>query len=426
MTSTYTPTYYTSLHESITSICKTILPFSFKKRRIPAIAAAEQRLSKQQSDNLKWQQEAFHQLLKLMGLCKEAILHENEVHAFRTHLIETITESTIDHEPAVILRDKLIFLQDLFYAKCITEDEYHASKRPLLQRLAVQGAKIIRESDVIVGECDEISNEDWSVVIIDMKEKKQRLLVNTERFVSNNSNGGSSVSAFVSTEKNGNTEEGKDASGYGILRSRDGNIRNKLLLSTENPFWNSCLDGTESETKSILMADNEKQSGDEKGKRKPFGTVFKRNENEEVHRVVHSDEHDPAFDDKEKIKLVKRTWGFGGFRKSKKNKSEDGTVPFPLIEDDQIEETSDIHDLKKFFPSDAVLDVVREIGNFQVAAEEKRQDSKTWTMFNDEENTHPNLFVPQDHSYPMNAHTCFSSSSSIDQGLKYNNPFFEL
>ncbi|KAL6523461.1 hypothetical protein OROGR_017064 [Orobanche gracilis] len=34
---------------------------------------------------------------------------------------------------------------------------------------------------------------------------------------------------------------------------------------------------------------------------------------------------------------------------------------------------------------DAVLDVVREIGNFQVTSEEKRQDSRTWTMFDGEE-----------------------------------------
>ncbi|KAK6131862.1 hypothetical protein DH2020_034385 [Rehmannia glutinosa] len=142
MSNTYTPTYYTSLHDSITSICKTILPFSFKKRRVPAIAAAEQQLSKQQSDNLKWQQESFHQMLKLMGLCKEGILHENEVSAFRAHLIENLTALAVDYEAPVILRDKLIFLQELLHAKCISEDEYHASKRPLLQRLAVQGAKI--------------------------------------------------------------------------------------------------------------------------------------------------------------------------------------------------------------------------------------------------------------------------------------------
>lgn len=111
MVYTYTPTYYSSVHDSITSICKTVLPFSFKKRRLPAIAAAEQRLSKQQSDNLKWQQDSFHQILNLMGLCKEGIVPLNELSAFRTHLLETLIASPIDHEPPSILRDKLIFLQ---------------------------------------------------------------------------------------------------------------------------------------------------------------------------------------------------------------------------------------------------------------------------------------------------------------------------
>lgn len=111
MVYTYTPTYYTSLQESITSICKTILPFSFKKRRHPAIAAAEQRLSKQQSDNLKWQQDSFHQILNLMELCKEGIVPAYEVSTFRTNLLETLIVSLPDHEPPLILRDKLIFLQ---------------------------------------------------------------------------------------------------------------------------------------------------------------------------------------------------------------------------------------------------------------------------------------------------------------------------
>ncbi|MFS7917414.1 hypothetical protein Hanom_Chr03g00188801 [Helianthus anomalus] len=111
MVYTYTPTYYSSLQDSITSICKNILPFSFKKRRLPAIAAAEQRLWKQQSDNLKWQQESFHQILNLMGLFKEGILAEGEVSAFRAHLLDTLVSSPYDHEQPVILRDKLIFLQ---------------------------------------------------------------------------------------------------------------------------------------------------------------------------------------------------------------------------------------------------------------------------------------------------------------------------
>ncbi|KAE8695286.1 Detected protein of confused Function [Hibiscus syriacus] len=103
----YTPTYYT-LHDSITSLCKQILPFSFKKKSLPA---AELRLSKLQSVNLKWQQDSFHQILNLVGLHKEGILGEAEVTAFRTHLLETLIASPTELEQPVILRDKLLFLQ---------------------------------------------------------------------------------------------------------------------------------------------------------------------------------------------------------------------------------------------------------------------------------------------------------------------------
>lgn len=108
MVYTYTPAYYSTLHDSITSLCKTILPFSFKKRRLPA---AEHRLAKLQSDNLKWQQDSYHQILNLMGLHKEGILDEAEVSAFRSNLLETLIASPVEHEQPVILRDKLVFLQ---------------------------------------------------------------------------------------------------------------------------------------------------------------------------------------------------------------------------------------------------------------------------------------------------------------------------
>ena len=108
MVYSYTPTYYSTLHDSITSLCKTLLPFNFKKRRLPA---AEQKLSKLQSDNLKWQQDSFHQMLNLMGLHKEGILAETEVSAFRSHLLETLIASPAEQEQPVILRDKLLFLQ---------------------------------------------------------------------------------------------------------------------------------------------------------------------------------------------------------------------------------------------------------------------------------------------------------------------------
>lgn len=112
MVYTYTPTYYTSLHDSITSLCKTILPFSLKKKRL---AAAEHRLAKLQSDNLKWQQDSFHQILNLMGLHKEGILDEPQLSAFRSNLLDTLIASPAEHEQPVILRDKLVFLQVLIH-----------------------------------------------------------------------------------------------------------------------------------------------------------------------------------------------------------------------------------------------------------------------------------------------------------------------
>lgn len=108
MVYSYTPAYYSTLHDSITSLCKTILPFSFKKRRLQA---ADHKLSKLQSENLKWQQDSFHQMLNLMGLHREGILAETEVVAFRCHLLETLIVSPPEQEQPIILRDKLLFLQ---------------------------------------------------------------------------------------------------------------------------------------------------------------------------------------------------------------------------------------------------------------------------------------------------------------------------
>ncbi|KAL8488475.1 hypothetical protein ACS0TY_024665 [Phlomoides rotata] len=463
MAYTYTPTYYSSLHDSITSICKNILPFSFKKRRLPAIAAAEKLLSKQQSDNLKWQQESFHQILNLMGLCKEGILHEDEVSAFRSHLLETLIASPIDYEPPVILRDKLIFLQELLYSKCISEDEYHASKRPLLQRLAVQGAEI-GETDVIVAPQTKISNE-------------EKCLVNTESLMTKNKakegsnqkkmKGGSSVFAFVSPDKYGKLkeEDDKDAANTNVGG-------NELMCSTENPFWGVNLNEKESESKSILMMESlpEKQGGvSKKGERKPFRALFQQ-------------EDDPVLDNKEKGKLMKKTWGgFDGFKKWKKNKSEDETAPLSLceksdnasyvVENSNGESRKKLHSPADLFVDEAfgenvkkelcriqteldarsarvslssrcdqngnpALNVVRERENSRGAARLEKRNSKRWTTFDDEENSHPNLFAPQDSSsssYSMkqarlsSSRTARSSfnSSSIDKGFKYN-PFFDV
>lgn len=161
MVYTYTPAYYSSLHDTITSLCKSILPFSFKNRRLTS--QQEQKLAKRQSDNLKWQQESFHRILNLIGLQKEGIASEREVAAFRSHLLDTLVSSPADQEPPGLIRDKLLFLQELLYAKCISSEQYHSSKRPLLQRLAVQGVEI-DSRDVIVGGHAGTEEEQWSVI----------------------------------------------------------------------------------------------------------------------------------------------------------------------------------------------------------------------------------------------------------------------
>lgn len=204
----------------------------------------------------------------------------------------------------------------------------------MLQRLAVHGAEI-GERDVIVGAQKMISNEEWSV--IDLKGKK--CLVNSESLTTKKIKGASSVFAFVSPDKYGKLKEDKDASdsGNNNMRPRDRNVmvRNELVSSTENPFWSGRLNEKESESKSILMMESlpeapvmaENQSGSEKRKKKPFRALFQREQKEE-----HDDRDDPALDNKEKGKLVKKTWGFDGFKKWKKNNSEDETAPLSLSE----------------------------------------------------------------------------------------------
>ncbi|XP_041997536.1 uncharacterized protein LOC121747550 isoform X2 [Salvia splendens] len=322
----YKPTYYTSLHDSMSSICKSILPFSLKKKRMPAIAAAEQQRAKEQSDQLKWQQESFHQMHNLMGLCKEGIIQEDEVSAFRAHLLETLITSPVDYEPPVILRDKLIFLQELLYANCISEDEYHASKRPLLQRLAVQGAEI-KETDVTVrGVQKQISNEEWSV--IDLKEEK--CLVKS---ASKKAKGASSVLGFVSPNQYGKKDTSE--SDRKNMRAKD---QNELLRSTENPFWN--------ESRSILLMESVPESekqlcSSEKGKRKPFMAIFQREENDD--------------NNKENGKIVKKTWGF---KKWKKGNVEDERTLLSLPEksDDTKEAQTKKMKNKNGLPADGILD----------------------------------------------------------------------
>ncbi|KAL1553741.1 hypothetical protein AAHA92_14374 [Salvia divinorum] len=316
MVYTHTPTHYTSLQDSITSICKTILPFSLKKRRHPAIAAAEQRLSKQQSDNLKWQQDSFHQILNLMGLSKEGIVPANEVSAFRTHLLDTLVASPADHEPALILRDKLIFLQELLYAKCISEEEYHASKRPLLQRLAVQGAEI-EARNVIVGVLHkESSNDEWSE--IDLKDGKcsaNQQVISTSKgnLRVKRMKGVASVLGFASSDKQGKLKENDSINAGCSSRSEERGDGFKSILMEESP---------------PSPVDERKIVGG-KVKKSTLRAALQREEEGSSSCGLHEAEGE------EKVKLGKRVWGFDGLKKWRRNEPKHEIAQFSSVDEEE-------------------------------------------------------------------------------------------
>ncbi|KAJ3678407.1 hypothetical protein LUZ60_002210 [Juncus effusus] len=164
---TYRPTYYSSIQHSLTSLYKSV--FKSSKRRLLTEEKAH-------AETLKRQQEQFHKILHLTALCKEGIVSETEVSDFRVKLLESVSASPANQEAPCVIRDKLLFLQELLHSKCISEEEYHSFKRPLLQRLAIQGEKI-NSKDIIFGSQEiseatqkatqkttQVDEEEWSVI----------------------------------------------------------------------------------------------------------------------------------------------------------------------------------------------------------------------------------------------------------------------
>ncbi|XP_019415478.1 PREDICTED: uncharacterized protein LOC109326976 isoform X2 [Lupinus angustifolius] len=445
------PTYYSTLHDSITSLCKTILPFNFKKK---CLLSAEQRLSNLRSDNLKWQQDSFNQMLNLMGLHKEDIIVETEVLAFRTHLLDTLLDScSIEQQDhPLILRDKLKFLQELLFAKFISEGEYHSAKRALIQKLAAQGAEIeARDMKQNSEDMKQISEEEWSV--IDLKD--EQCLINkensnskkkkTKHAMKKNVKGTTSMFSFVSSYKPGKSSMEKSI----------------FELPTSH------MDSTTHSRISPLWDDSNKV------KRKPFRILFHK-EKKEGNGGDHHNNHGLKAEEKAG-KFVKKQWGFDGFMKLKKNDSDDEAAPLALNErlakevhydgsstefciddkvfgdkikkelsriqtelrssnpnlkfsNDQMEAIStklpeDKAELKNYFPKswcdqhgDGVLDVVKkefknhvgEMENMHKDAEFLHENSMGWTTFEDEENFHPNLFVQRDNSLHSSSINPFS------------------
>ncbi|KAI4380076.1 hypothetical protein MLD38_006304 [Melastoma candidum] len=316
----YTPAYYSTLQDSIASLCKTILPFSFKKRRLPA---AEHRLAQLQSDNLKWQQDSFHRMLHLMGLQKEGISSEGEVSAFRTHLLDTLIAAPAHHEPPAVLRDKLLFLQELFYTKCISVEEYHSSKRPLLHRLAVQGVEIDVKDVIVVGpkETKESTGEEWC----DIDLKDETCPNNKENSDPKNESKENSAMKHIKGAIS-SLKPGKHKSETSVFDRISQDISSQC---SENPFWDAQSKERQGETQSILMAEsfpvnpsngnNESSNGEHK--RRPFRTVFHREQN----GPANSNENEER-----EMKSAKKQWGLDGLKKWKRTCSDKGTAPFSL------------------------------------------------------------------------------------------------
>nr|KYP57371.1 hypothetical protein KK1_003632 [Cajanus cajan] len=338
----YTPTYYSTLQDSITSLCKTILPFSFKKRPLPA---AEHKLSKLQSDNLKWQQDSFHQVLNLMGLHKEGIVAESEVSAFRTHLLDTLIASPPEQEHPVILRDKLLFLQELLYAKCISEEEYHSSKRPLLQRLAAQGAQI-EARDVIVArtkDSKENSEDEWSV--IDLKDEKCSMNKENSSSTKSRSNQGSAMKQIKGA-----------ASVFGFAKGgkNEKSIFDSPSLSAKNEVLGDKIKKELSRIQTELSSTNP-------------NLKFSNDQIEAISTRI-------PVDKAELKNYFPKSWC-----------DRYGDVVLDVV--------------KKEFK-----DHVAEMENMRNIAREKHSNSRGWTTttFDDDENIHPNLFGHRDNSSNIN------------------------
>ncbi|KAK7354421.1 hypothetical protein VNO80_19884 [Phaseolus coccineus] len=442
--------YYSTLHDSITSLCKTILPLGLKKM---CLVSTEHRLWKLQSDNLKWQQDSLHQILNLLALHKDDILSETEVSAFRTHLLDTLLASPPpqqDHAP--IIKDKLMFLQELLHAKCISEGEYQSSRRPLLVRLAVQGGEIKGREMIVSGlkNTKENPEEEWS----DIDLKDDQFLMNKEKSNSKKTSkqprkqamkGASSVLSFGSPFKSGK------------------NSMEKSIFNSPTLHMHSAQSKVPSPsifTQSELRHSKEKKpfwDGSEKMKRKPFRALFHRDKNKKEGHGGGGDHHGLETE-----KSSKKQWGYDELRKWKKSDSDDDTAPLSLNEKSDSEaylpsyqlsraygEVSLINKLQHdqspsaFSVDDKVLGdnvkkelsriptemrsantilnfsprcdlhseeaVKKQMENRHNDAEMKHENSMGWTTFEDEENLHPNLVVHHDKSLRILSNNPFSS-----------------
>jgi hypothetical protein len=201
----------------------------------------------------------------------------------------------------------------------------------LLQRLAVQGAEIDTRDVTFAGPKDTKENKEGEWSDIDLKDEKS--LIGKETLQSKNRSkpnsaikqikGAASVFGFGSSQKLSKHKEEKSIFEIEARLASSGHLSNE----SEKPLWDEG-----SETKSILMQaslpnESTKESGsNDKSKRKPLKTLFQK-----VPREGGGGGGDNGLNCEEKTsKSAKKQWGFDGFKKWKKNDSDDETAPLPL------------------------------------------------------------------------------------------------
>lgn len=197
----------------------------------------------------------------------------------------------------------------------------------MLQRLAVQGAEIEARDVIVAGPKDLRQNpeEEWSV--IDLKDEKS--------FAGKENLSSKSRSKPHSTIKQ--IKGAASAFGFGSSHKQTKHREEKSIFEIEAKLSSpGIFNNRESETKSILMQEsvpNEstKECGSiDKGKRKPFRTLFQREQRETQGGSSYGGGENFHNSEENVSKSAKKQWGFDGFKKWKKNDSDDETAPLPL------------------------------------------------------------------------------------------------
>lgn len=215
------------------------------------------------------------------------------------------------------------WMQELLYAKCISEEDYYASKRPLMERLSAQGSEI--EGKDAKGKSLE---QEWSIIEL----KDAQCLIKKESSESKNRSKIKGVAScffsFGSSQKPRKNRIGKSVFDSPSLHMNSAPPKlssfdfknNEFGHSNENPFWNS-------KSKS-------QKSGD-MSKRRPFTILFGRE-----HKQGHN-----SGQERENRSAKKQ-----GFKKWKNIDLDDETAPLPLYERSDSEayvvEESDTNILK--------------------------------------------------------------------------------